>query len=409
MAGDMTILSPRQVSAPFSVQLLSAILHNFQPIVYYEIVICFGLIWTLMICFIYWDTTYKDENIQIERNTSKLFITNSKRSLWALYGVVVDQEDHNPIAVSNRILWFAIVASMFFAIFGVYLNLLSCDLVSQHQPSQIETLDEFLTNEKWADYEAYVLEESYFYNYMMTSAKGTSIQQLRDKTYSNGKSVLKPYLMSEMSVSDLMETADRLIAGYQSRKYKVVILFEKFGWDTIGWNMNCAYNHKTGINFFIPVETFASGLISAYYGKHVPEVLTRRYDYNIRIYAEGGFSYGMHSLSYFLNAYYLDQLNMKTDWNTIKCMEGIDDNDKEFVPLKWTSLHSLLIVISYAFVISSIILVVERILSVLKTAAKTRRQKLSKMFKRNPNLKQHAIVGNAKIVRMRFGIVLEKV
>ena len=342
-----------------------------------------------MVYFLYWDSISKVDETREQRYSFEVLINYCRRSLWALFGVIVDQEDYNPIMPSNKILWYTIVASMFFAIFGVYLNLLSCDLVSQHQASQIKTLDEFLTDEKWEGYDASSLQESYFYNYMITSGKGTAVRTLYERKHSNGQPVLTSYLASKMGMSKMLKTVDRMISGYVTRKNKVVMIFERVLWKFFGWKICCGYNPDGGENFYLPAETFSNGLISTYYGKHVPENMARRHVFNMRTYAEGGFVEGMFSLSYVVVDHLMDHINMRIDWKTIKCIDGIADNDSQFSPLRLTSLHSLFRAMSFSLVFSCTVIIIERILSAFMKATKSRRQKL---FKRNSDFCRLAIV-----------------
>ena len=164
------------------------------------------------------------------RNTS-LIVRNYFESIWSIFETSIDQENYSPSIDSVRITWLAVCLSILFVVQGVFLCILSTDLIAEIQPDQIDNLDTLLQDSQFANVRPILLSEFQFYDIIRSSKVGSPFEQVYQRSINTGNcsgdnqdnikecNLLKVMpkdlqkFIELMNVANVVRSGDRVIIG----------------------------------------------------------------------------------------------------------------------------------------------------------------------------------------------------
>lgn len=305
-ASDVFISSRRSFET-VDVQLFNAMLASMD-----ETARMFAVRIAFVICTLLAALTYFENDPTSDMYNVQTAVRDYLHAVWNIFGVLVDQEDCPCRRPCKRILWLFTAITVFIAVFGYVVNLMSVDKVAVRQLPVVNKLEHFVDQHgRWANHLPYMAKDLFFYPYLKNCAHGP-LGKLRARV---DKFADQSLISFNGDMMHLMVPVTRAIEQFLDDKS--VLVFEKSVMKYMMKFVFCAVKPDYGKLLHESRESFAQGMVSPFHRNRIDRALVRRFEYNIRSGFEAHLTAAQSrdAMPKVLNLFTLSY-----DFNTIKCV-----------------------------------------------------------------------------------------
>lgn len=273
--GGVVIVSCKQPSSKLTLQLTDAFSRTFESIVYKLGAVWLMLLGVMLTAFLRFEVGGK---LKLKL---KPYLNVALKSVWLMFGLLVDQEDHRPRSQSSRLLWIATAIVVLVVIFGYFFNVVSTDLVAERVQPVITSLHDYITNDLWRNHLSYAFKMFFFYSYIQTAPESTLAHALYQRTQRlHGDAVIEATDMHQLG-TNLMKMIDDMLSNLAA------VFMEKFVFDHAMKPFLCSLTSDLGDMMYQAKDMIADGVTVMYFNKRPPPSVATRYEYNVRALFEG--------------------------------------------------------------------------------------------------------------------------
>lgn len=239
---------------------------------------------------------------------------------WSICEIFLDQENLNPITWPDRILWLHYCLACFFTIFGIFLNLMSTEMVAVTKLPRIETLaDLFLPYFSKSTPSVFTNLPSYS---LIKSAPANSLLgALKERLNVNPRFSL--INLDHRNSEYMMERARDVQAAISGDDTSLIS--SEWTIDAIRIGL-CSSNPDLASKFYIS-KSFADGVMTFYFNKQFDVRAVNYISTKYSIVRESGL-HG-HIAKEYIKTVHLVKFGVPYGWTAMKCFEGSGENDND--------------------------------------------------------------------------------
>ncbi|KAI1294200.1 hypothetical protein HDE_06162 [Halotydeus destructor] len=277
---------------------------------------------------------------------------------WSYFTIVMGLDNCRNQSLSQRLLWLHLSFSVFFLVFGFFLNLVSTDSIAQIRP---RTIDKFtdIFDLYFSDRTFHILKNAFFYNYLKHSPKGKPLAKLYNKLQSNSSNCEHWYecpvivfgdLQDSNTVGDLVKFMTRCSHG------RSAVLFPRQGVDQILALYACRTFPEYMRGLHRSNEVITSGSLTSFHRHGLDERLVRYTSYRFKRFTEMNILRSMPRI-------HLEEIagtiTTTTPNDYYKCIDGIVETPDDAIMATMTSYKGTLKLAACVTAVSIIVLGLE--------------------------------------------------
>lgn len=341
----VVIVSSKQLAAKMDIQVTHALTHTFDRSVFNLMVVVGVQLVVMIVILARFEVTGRFKLLLAP------YLELVTKPIWALFSLLVDQEDYCPRSLSHKVLWTSVAMAALVVVFGYFVNLISTELVVDTYLPVVDSLRDYLRDQKWNHHVTYVPRDFCFYGYVQVSPPGHLTYELYQRVLQDEDANLafdSPYDLAPMLTAMLSNLVNNLAA----------IFVERFIYKNTFKHMLCSVQSDLIKTIYESRESTAEGVIVSFYRRGLDEDIAMRFSYNVRMFMEGDLLRAslLHALPDVAG-----DVSQVYSWQTIRCVDGLHDKDVALPLLRLRSMRSTFVVWIMAVAIGLLALVVEKL------------------------------------------------
>lgn len=296
-------------------------------------------------------TSHKNCRVWRRKRYFMRIVRRFRKSTWAIFELLVDQENSNFKYHSQRILWFSICISVLGLIFGYLLNLTSTDLIAVIPTETIDSVDDIF-EPKFYSTPSVIMKNYATYNILKKANANSSLGRLYIKLLEQGDRYTVRFDYSQMSRQQLSQGQEFLNELFADR---INLIVEQYVMDSMRISM-CFQLHEV-VSRSHTSSSFAEGTQNILFSRYVDHRVRRYLERKANVITQSGLHHIMHK-NYVIA--YQKSLGLPLSWEAFKCINNLNDNvEQAEIQMPLRSVILVFKLSAVALIIALIILVLE--------------------------------------------------
>ncbi|KAI1285911.1 hypothetical protein HDE_11472 [Halotydeus destructor] len=252
--------------------------------------VSFVILWYIVITLVAFFADGKKPvlvNLKLKRWTLQAL-----QKLWHFMATLVDQENLTSQVWAIRCVWVSFCITIYVVVFGYVLNLIQTDGVAELPPKKLEYVRDLLHEPEFNDKHLMIFTSFHFYDYLLTSAKGTTgsilYERMRKTDRCSSTSSHCSFLSVRMTDPVSMAETITLVNSDSTRKG---LLMDSSFYRLAMQPAGCIFSPETASSAINSRDFVVSDYATMFYSKSIDKHLLKLAKYRSTLAVENGVAF----------------------------------------------------------------------------------------------------------------------
>ena len=314
---DATIISGKSKQHRVSREILE-LANDVDPLVYAYLVvsiIVFSFCYTISVVL----STANEIEAWDPLTVGKYFL----KSIWESCAAVLDEEQFSPESYSSRILTSLFTLSLFFGIYGMFLNNVGAGLIRRNGPPNIDSIDYFVNNITHT--KPVIVKKLYLLNILKNEPKDSTLGRLWSLMEKEQNETVLDVDKDRMEAGDeryKMELFGKITDVLQEIQTRTKALIIPRGFARNTKIIGCTMNPVNISRMYLSKETFAAGTLNPLMSHGIHPEIRKIIEYSGRSFNEAALLEGVLRMGALDIGDMIPGANAKLGLSALECVDG---------------------------------------------------------------------------------------